>query len=520
MFGGIQMKNNETVDNKSKIKFIVWTLAIMLCALSVFLLFARYIQRQKFELQMGIAEKYMDQNNFTEAVNAYNEALRMKQQDYVDIILGLSTAYVGLEDYDTALSVLREAYEKENSKRLTAEIERVSLLQQSSEYNDRMKRAQTYEDNQEYEKAISEYEKARQIKSKESTPYESIARCYMALGRYAEARTETNKAIQTIGETEELEKIIYNIDYAENIDRYHKILEETKDLVYQENYVAAISNYKEAISLLPHEENAYIELANVYVLTKQYENAMSVITSAKQYNTTPELEELYDSALELSLKQQERDEMLKSIYAAAKVKDISSLVEQMQKNEFKKTFSGDYPIYYSEVGEGTFGDGTGMVVYGQHSIYIGSMTTGMRSGNGFYFKWWKDGKKVNYTSYDGEWSKDIPNGYGVVLSCTPLDGNFVYDELYIVKTIGNYVGAMEDNEMSKEIYDSKYNLIGVVQYKSKLGIAQPLLDKKGKIYWVFENKNYIYGRVYLNKKDTGYYLSTTASTTMQIDYKE
>lgn len=503
---------------KKRFRYIFGIIFIMLCAIVLFLFLAKYLQRQKAETQMELAGKYLTIEDYKSALSIYQEALTLKENDYEEIMLGMSSCYVGLKEYENALITLREAYEKVGSDEIKKEIETVTILQKDYDYDNWIKRGQTYESNNENDKAIVEYEKAKQIKPKEVLSYEKIAQCYLKLNLFEEARNEVSKGEMVGVDSQILRQIVHRIDYLQNIDAYNKILEETKELEYQENYAAAMTNYNEAIELLPYQEDAYLGLAQVYCDLKQYDSAIQTLNNAQKIIQSKTIDEHVNLIKEMSDKLQVRKDTLKELYQLARNKQLDEIIEIMQTEEFRIEFQLDYPVYYSEVGEGIFGDGYGMTIYNQGHIYIGDFVENKRRGSGFNLKWWKESEQTRFCTYNGEWLEDAPNGYGTVKEVGYLDGNLIYGELYSVSTVGFFVNGLENDIMTKEIKDSKGESIGSVSYKASMGVVQPLTDEYGTIRWVYEDIKYIYGEVVLNQEPTGYFLSTTPTTIMQVNY--
>ena len=159
-----------------------------------------YVRMKNFTEQAVIAENYLDAGKYEKAVEAYKKVLSMKGGDKQLLTIGLAEAYVGLDEYDKALEILRSFYIKSPDNKIKESIEKISLQKTEYEYGQIISKAEVYFSNKEYEKAITEFEKAKQIKSKNSTSYKRIAEAYLLLGDYAKAREEVMEGQEITGD--------------------------------------------------------------------------------------------------------------------------------------------------------------------------------------------------------------------------------------------------------------------------------------------------------------------------------
>src|SRR5690606_11864529 len=117
-----------------------------------------------------------------------------------------------------------------------------------------------YYSKQEYDKAISEYENAKLIKSKEVTSYQKIAESYVKMGKYELAKEEIQEGL-AITQSEKLNQILDIVNGHLLKQQYDNIIAQAEEFIFQENYNDGILKYQEAMQLLPKEARAYIGMA-------------------------------------------------------------------------------------------------------------------------------------------------------------------------------------------------------------------------------------------------------------------
>lgn len=472
--------------------FIAIIMGVMICV--------NLIDNRKYHEQAVMAEQYLEDENYELAVEAYLKALSMKDSDQELMSIGLAEAYIGVNEFDKALEVLRVSYQKTSGIRVKEKIEEVTSEKTDYEYLQSISRADIYFSNKEYDKAIAEYEKAKTIKSKEVTSYAKIAEAYLEKGEYELAREEVLEGIQ-ITQSEELEATLKIVDSYQSKEQYKAIVEEASEYIYQENYNDGIAKYQKAINIVPNEDEAYIGLAETYITLRKYESAIYILRNALKIVKNKTLVELLDTAIEKKEAEDSRKQILEELYRSLEQLDIDRINEIIESKEYKETIAIDSPIYYSELGEGNISNGHGMIIYNQNTVYAGDLKTGMKKGTGVYFMVTEINKEQGYYYYIGEWSNDIPNGAGKTeeeYSEIDQEGRRTVKKII---TEGTFYNAAENGSMHKTFFMNDIET-GKVTYNAFDGVPQPKVTKNGKPIPIMKGKSYQIGVLYKDNKPT------------------
>lgn len=88
--------------------------------------------------QLDLGQKYLEEQNYEQAIFAFNEAIMIDPM-CVEAYLGLADAYVGLDDLESALSVLNCGYELTQDERINAKI---GLLKSNTGKSDESKESE------------------------------------------------------------------------------------------------------------------------------------------------------------------------------------------------------------------------------------------------------------------------------------------------------------------------------------------------------------------------------------------
>jgi len=124
------------------------------------------------------------------------------------------------------------------------------------------KRGVAYSAEKQYDKAISDYNKALKIEVNDEEIYYNRGNAYLEIGEYEKAILDYTYALKIKPNDP---KIYYN-----RANVYIKI----------RDYEKAISDYNEALKINPNYIEAYINRGNIYFLKKNYEKAISDYTQA------------------------------------------------------------------------------------------------------------------------------------------------------------------------------------------------------------------------------------------------
>ena len=172
----------------------------------------------------------------------------------------------------------------------------------------------------------------------------------------------------------------------------------------------------------------------------------------------------------------ERKNILSKLQEALEDRDITTIIALMQLDTFKEKLAGDEPVTYHTLTEGNKLNQV-MIIYNEKQIYFGSIKNGIRSGNGIFFT--IPGKKNNkeYYYYDGDWSKDIPNGKGKTMEVIQRaeEGKTT---IYGTATEGSYLNSYENGSMIKHFYINGVRT-GTLTYTAQSGIPLPLTNEDG-----------------------------------------
>lgn len=263
--------------------------------------------------QTVMAKEYLESGDYNQAIESYEIALTMKNGDKESLSVGLAEAYIGNNEYDKALEILRGHYEIGSGKVIKEKIEEVTLRKSDYEYEHAISSGDVYFSNEEYDKAILEYENAKKIKSKEVTSYKSISQSYVNMKLYDLAKEELLEGL-TLTNNEELIDALGKVESYVVKQQYESIITKAKEFFYQENYEDATLQFTEAISLLPKDAQGYIGLAEIYITQKKYDEAINLLEGAKNITYNEEIRRMFDKAIELKEEEEKMKETLEKIY--------------------------------------------------------------------------------------------------------------------------------------------------------------------------------------------------------------
>lgn len=477
-----------------------------------------YVRKKDILEQAVMAENYLDAGKYEMAVEAYTRVLSMKGSDKQQLTIGLAEAYVGLEEFDKALEILRSFYMKSADLKIKESIEKISSKKTDYEYNQILSKAEVYFSNTEYEKAIEEFEKAKQIKRKNSASYKRIAEAYLLLGDYAKAREEIIEGQEITGD-DKLKHTLALVNSYFYKDQYNMLLSQAAEYILQENYSEGEKKYQEAINLLPEQAPAYIGLADFYISQGRYDEAIRLLSGIYKYTDDQELIETYNRAKELKDVTEEKSNILRFLISSIKSRDINEVLTIMKTSFFVENVVDETDAYYfstknipadsDDVKAGV--DGVCLIVYDRNSIYYGDVKNSKRSGNGFYLT--DSGKKYSY--YDGEWKSNLPNGKGVYIQVEGYTDENGAEHENMIKIEGNYINALEEGNMTRFYYtDNKET--SSLSYQAKGGTPLPVPGGSINPYPTLAGGFYIIGEIYVSGAPSGEYYSIKPNTVWGI----
>jgi len=504
---------------RTKEGIIITIITVFIILVTTLLIIYGYVREKSFKEQAVMAENYLNAGNYEQAVEAYKKVLNAKGSDKKQMTIGLAQAYAGLEEYDKALEILRSFYMKTPDINIKEKIEEITVQKTDYEFSQVISRAEVFYSKKEYEKDIAEFEKAKQIKSKDSTPYRRIAEAYMSMGEYELARDEIIEGQEITGD-EKLKKTLALVNNYLNKEQYDLLMSQAAEYILQENFKDGEKKYLEAINLLPYEPSAYVELANIYLAQSRYDDALRLLSDIINHSNDQELFDTYNKAKEQKTVNEEVGNVLNSLITALKKRDFNSVLTIMETDFFIENFTDEEnEVYFNTKKEAHANneeadkliDGVNLIIYDRLSLFYGDVQSGKLSGSGIYLKLREGGRSEGYSFYDGEWSRNQPNGAGkyiVVESYTGDDGNQHESK---TKTEGNYINALEEGGMTKYFYlDGKE--LSKLFYNAKNGIPLPMPRTANSSYPEPEEGHYIIGELYVNDAPSGEYYSVSKNT--------
>lgn len=495
---------------RTKEKQILIALIAVIVVLAGIFASMNFITGKKQKEQAVMAEEYLKEGAYEQAAEAYLKAISIKSSNQERLSLGLADAYIGLNNFDKALEVLRSSYKKTGAISIKEKIEEVTAKKTDYTFSQTAAHAETYFTNGEYEKAITEYEKAKLIKSKEVISYQRIAEAYIELGNYSLAREEVMEGL-ALTESEELNQTLNQVEKYLLDTQYTELMNAASEYIYQENYEDGILKLREAVALLPREEAAYSRLAEVYILLKDYDSAITLIEIALRNNSSTTLTELLSKAEALRDERNERNRILKELYQAVKDQNTDQILELMNNTFFTIKIAGTDPISYGLNGEDSIIDGNGITIFDKDRIYAGGFQDGMKSGLGVYFMRRTVKGKPGWCYYNGEWSNDLPNGMGKTVEETVLTDADGTTHVHRTVSEGEFVSGLETDTHRRIFYvDGKET--GSIYYSALNGIPQPLKGQDGKTVRSELPDHYVIAELVQNKVSTGKYYSVKEKT--------
>ncbi len=308
-------------------------------------IFAGYLQNKQFHELAVIAENYLKAGSYEQAIQAYEAALSTKDSDEEYLTIGLAEAYVGIQDYTTALEVLRSYYQKTSGMSVKEKIEEVISKKTDYEYSQSISRAEIYFSNGDYEKAIEVFEEAKKIKSKDPTTYQRIVEAYIKLEDYDLALEEVRSG-QVITQDESLVLTLAVVNSYIAQEQYNVLLTQAEEYMLQENYEDGIAKYKEAIKLMPKKMEAYSELAEFYIDREEYEEAIILLQEGTRVAESDILNDLLSQTSEQKDLQEEISSILDTLSKALDKRNTTAVTTILDTVFFEEYVAEDKPVYY------------------------------------------------------------------------------------------------------------------------------------------------------------------------------
>lgn len=165
-------KNENSFKKKMSNKGIIFGIIISVVIALTIGLGVYNSPNNRITRQLDLGQKYLEEQNYEQAIFAFNEAITMDPM-CVEAYLGLADAYVGLDDLESALSVLNCGYELTQDERINAKI---GVLKSSPGKNDESKEAGTDMKESVVEKVVDNPVENTEKGTEENTEIESSER--------------------------------------------------------------------------------------------------------------------------------------------------------------------------------------------------------------------------------------------------------------------------------------------------------------------------------------------------------
>lgn len=504
------MLYNVFLRNKKRWIIIMSAFIFLLAAI---LIYDAYIARKRNKEQTAMAQEYLESGNFEEAIRAYQKALSMKYGDRELLSIGLAEAYAGIHNYDKALEVLRSRYGIEQSIAVKEKIEEITAKKADYSFYQMISYGDAYFSNGEYSKAIDEYDKAKQIKSREAISYLKIVESYMAMEEYDLAKEEIQDGL-ALTESEKLNQMMSKVEIRLKEFKYDDILNKASEYIHQENYEEALKRYNEAIRLISGRDTAYNQMADLYIALKDYDAAKALLQNYLRSNISEASEEILNTANELIAERTEKDRVLNELYTALNVVDLEAIIDIMKDNFFIEKIASEAPFYYSPYGELNVNMGYGILISDKSNIYSGGFRDMMKEGIGIQFILHDEG----WYYYQGEWNHDMPNGMGKTGEETLVKRSGKWRR-NITETSGMFLYGLENGGMHRAFFVNG-ELKGSVDYTVVEGVAKIYLDKDGIEIPADKSNHYVIGEIDLNGEPTGEHYSIKNGTKLKVKIKK
>lgn len=239
------------------------------------------------------------------------------------------------------------------------------------------------------------------------------------------------------------------------VEETNIVSEELENLI-EEDVVLEEAETEEVMEEEPQEE---IALTNVQVVTE--ETSKQIAEEAKKDFALYDIlgNEKYAAASLTERKQD--DDQLKELYDywdAYKLDAVADLVRLERLQKVSEELEGKNKFYYyGSVDRLGRPSGKGLAVYADNTYYFGEWKEGLRHGKGMWLEvavYTEENQYMNRGviehSYNGQWSKDLPNGEG--------QENFTYDydileeDMIENECITNVIGGFKDGYYHGEMY--------------------------------------------------------------------
>ncbi|MDD5065491.1 MAG: tetratricopeptide repeat protein [bacterium] len=237
--------------------------------------------------------KLFEEKNYKAAIEKYNQALKM-QPDFLEILVNLGNSYLETAVYPSAVLNYKKALEKEknyfpallglerayrnsgdvqNARKVSEQLEKLKGQDPQLYY----KLGLSLEANKKFNEAIEEYKKALQLNPGFKPAKNRLANAHYKKGvvlfnakQYSESRDEFQNALRYNPSFFDAQD---KIDYLESL----KYINTAGDQYERGEYDKAIESYKMALKTYRDMKELYLNLANIYIIKKDFRNAEKIL---------------------------------------------------------------------------------------------------------------------------------------------------------------------------------------------------------------------------------------------------
>ena len=210
-------------------------------------------ENPKIREQMALAEKYLGEQKFDEAIEALLEAVELDPED-VDVYLKLSEIYADQEMDMEAMDILEQGWEASQDEAL-----RDRYVEVCTEY------AEKYFNDEEFDSAIEAYDRAIAADETCKKAYLGLHQVYLYLEEYDSADVVLEEGCLVTGD-KELEEI-----------RFESLTELGQKFVEEENYEYAIPCLENLLEAGRGDDNTRLALSNAYAMMEEYKKSIEIL---------------------------------------------------------------------------------------------------------------------------------------------------------------------------------------------------------------------------------------------------
>ena len=425
--------------------------------------------------------------------------------------------------------------------------------------NRKVKSAEKYVTELNYEDAILAYEEAIKLDPRNMDTYLALAEVYVTMGEPEQAIVVLERGITVAkGVYEEEKLILKNCDllYIRECDllfelgRKEEALEKAREGLnfigspLLEEYFSKVS--PSVTSSLPegkYEKEISIELSttgtkiyyttdgsepnttsDVYKEPIKLENGKTIIKAIAE-SERETLGEVRSFSYSMIYVPQEVKEVVYQLYDAMKADDFDSAFNIIEKNEdlldsVKSNENSNIKVMYDGTDFVDGMEGIGLVVSESNCVYYGDISNGSANGKGSFANTYKgilrdDGQEYQYRrheSYSGQFVEGLANGEGKFIKDLGFRNGF--DESFLLEAVfhkGLYTGKVVGKLYNEGDYLRDFELMvvdGIVDEESNIKNGMGDGNEDGIIFFIISSNRrygYSYGYDMVNNVDSGWH---------------